>query len=105
MKADIIEIHFLAGQLFTLGVAFLATGPRMPFDPPFLKSGRSCIGGKLSHPFRRALLGLVVLGMIRILICHVLFSRTLNKTIQILDELFSTIEIVGQSFLCSGQVA
>ena len=97
MKADVVEIHFIAGQLFTVGVAFLAVGPRMPFD----STNKSYIGGNLSYPFRRALLGLVVLGFTRIFICHILFSKsTTNNTIRIIDELFDTIHVIGQSFLC-----
>ena len=90
MKAG-AEIHFLAGQLFTLGVAALAVGPRMPFDKP----NELAIGGRLSHPFRRALLGLVVLGAIRVVFCHILFPSW-----SLLDAVLGTIHVVGQSFLC-----
>ena len=90
MKAG-AEIHFLAGQLFTLGVAVLAVGPRMPFDKPHELS----IGGRLSFPYRCALLGLVALGMIRVVVCHIVFPSFSS-----LDAVLGTIHVVGKSFLC-----
>jgi hypothetical protein len=90
MKAG-AEIHFLAGQLFTLGVAALAVCPRMPSDDP----DKLTIGGRLSFPFRRALLSLVLLGMVRVLFCHTLFPGLVS-----LDAILGTIHVVGQSFLC-----
>uniref|UniRef100_A0A7S2UNU4 Uncharacterized protein n=1 Tax=Attheya septentrionalis TaxID=420275 RepID=A0A7S2UNU4_9STRA len=92
MKAG-AEVHFLAGQLFTLGVAALAVGPRMPFDNPDTLS----IGGRLSFPFRRGLLGLVVLGIVRVIVCHILFP---DLSSSLLDAILGTIHVVGQSFLC-----
>ena len=90
MKAG-AEIHFLAGQLFTLGVATLAVGPRMPFDKP----NELAIGGRLSYPFRRSLLGLVILGAIRVVLCHIFFPGW-----SMLDAVLGTVHVVGQSFLC-----
>ena len=86
------EIHFLAGQLFTMGVAALTIGPRMPSDDT---DKVFSIGGRLSHPFRRALLALVVLGLFRTVVCHMLYPNLVY-----LDAILSTIHVVGQSFLC-----
>jgi len=51
MKAG-AEIHFLAGQIFTLGVMVIAVAPRMPNDENVLP--RLHIGGDISFSFRRA---------------------------------------------------
>ena len=64
MKAG-TEVHFVAGQIFSIGIVALAILPRMPLDDV------ETIGGDLSHPFRKALLGLVIIGVIRVLGCHV----------------------------------
>mmetsp|Transcript_7006 Transcript_7006/g.19632 ORF Transcript_7006/g.19632 Transcript_7006/m.19632 type:complete len:295 (+) Transcript_7006:97-981(+) len=96
------EIHFVAGQLFTIGVAIVATGPRMPSDD----SQKWTVGGKLSHPFRKALLHLVAIGLIR-LVCfhHILFpyldlEQQDNQIWNVLDAILGIIHVVGQSFLC-----
>ena len=89
MKAG-AEVNFVAGQLFTLGVALLAVGPRMPFDKP----SEIGVGGRLSYPFRRALLVLVALGATRVIFCHILFPSW-----SLCDALLGTIHVVGQSFL------
>mmetsp|Transcript_3233 Transcript_3233/g.9195 ORF Transcript_3233/g.9195 Transcript_3233/m.9195 type:complete len:310 (+) Transcript_3233:1175-2104(+) len=83
------EVHFLAGQVFTLGVATLAVAPRMPFDDA------RTVGGKLSFPFRRALLALVAIGMFRVVVCHILFPGLSS-----LDAILGTTHVIGQSFLC-----
>lgn len=86
------EIHFLAGQLFTIGLAAIVVLPRMPFDEV------GTIGGRLSFPFRRALLMLVIIGLIRVMSCHI---RPITASwMLILDGVLGTIHVVGQSFLC-----
>lgn len=92
MKAG-AEAHFLAGQIFTLGIAAVAILPRMPSD-----ESNCTVGGKLSYPFRRALLGLTMIGIIRTIGFHLhhpnsVFLRTL-------DVALGTLHVVGQSFLC-----
>lgn len=72
-------------------MAVLAIGPRMPFDIP----SKRTIGGRLSFPFRRALLALVLLGMTRVVVCHVLFPGWST-----FDAILGTIHVAGQSFLC-----
>ena len=108
------EAHFLAGQLFTMGVAAMAILPRMPsdhiFDNDDHDDGRQCrsnmrtIGGKLSYPFRRALLALISVGMIRVLCFHVILplddDQSNNKVVVVLDATLATIHVIGQSFLC-----
>ena len=65
------------------------------------------IGGKLSYPFRRALLALISIGMIRVICFHVLIQPSLdddqssnNKVVVVFDATFATIHVIGQSFLC-----
>ena len=95
MKAG-AEVHFLAGQIFSLGVAVLTVAVRMPLDRNVCPS--LSIGGQLSYPFRRALVGLVVIGVVRILACHLHhFDSTLLGTI---DGVLGVIHVVGQAFLC-----
>jgi len=113
MKAG-TEVHYLAGQIFTLGIAAVAILPRMPGDSSV---SNYSIGGKLSYPFRRALIGLVCVGWIRVLGCHVLFSSALMgetdgtfsssinnnsavSMIKLVDAMLGTIHVVGQTFLC-----
>jgi len=79
----------VAGQIFTICVALLAVAPRMPFD------SNGTIGGKLSFPFRRALLLLVAVGVTRVLVCHIFFPGQI-----FLDNLLGIVHVVGQSFLC-----
>jgi hypothetical protein len=88
------EAHFLAGQIFTLGIAAIAVVPRMPSD-----SHIWAIGGKLSFPFRRSLLGLIILGLVRAICFHVR-PIDANEFLLALDGIFGTIHVIGQSFLC-----
>jgi len=92
MKAG-TEVHFLAGQIFSIGIVALAILPRMPLDLP------GTIGGDLSHPFRKALLGLVIIGVVRVLGCHV-YHPDDAPWLRWVDIVLGTIHVVGQSFLC-----
>jgi len=92
MKAG-TEVHFLAGQIFSIGIVALAIMPRMPMDLP------NTIGGDLSHPFRKALLGLVAIGIIRVLGCHV-YHPDDAPLLRAVDTILGTVYVVGQSFLC-----
>jgi hypothetical protein len=94
MKAG-AEAHFLAGQIFTVGIAAVAILPRMPSDP---QRDFFSVGGKLSYPFRRALLALVAIGTIRVLGCHLHHPN--SKFLRICDGVLGTLHVVGQSFLC-----
>lgn len=88
------EAHFLSGQLFTLGIAAIAIVPRMPSDKhPWT------IGGRLSFPFRRALIGLVIIGLLRVICFHTVPIDS-NQLLLALDAIFGTINVIGQSFLC-----
>mmetsp|Transcript_8392 Transcript_8392/g.13888 ORF Transcript_8392/g.13888 Transcript_8392/m.13888 type:complete len:299 (-) Transcript_8392:112-1008(-) len=95
MKAG-AEVHFLAGQIFTLGVAAVAIAPRMPSDDNLFPS--FSVGGRLSFPFRRALVFLVCLGVIRVLVCHVHHPNSMQ--LAAIDGVLGTVHVVGQSFLC-----
>jgi hypothetical protein len=94
MKAG-AEAHFLAGQIFTIGIAAVAILPRMPSDP---QRDFFSVGGKLSYPFRRALLVLIAIGLVRVLGCHLHHPN--SKFLRICDGILGTIHVVGQSFLC-----
>jgi hypothetical protein len=82
------EAHFLAGQIFTLGIAAIAVVPRMPSD-----SHLWAIGGKLSFPFRRSLLGLIILGLVRVICFHVR-PVDANEFLLALDGIFGTIHVI-----------
>lgn len=92
MKAG-AEVHFLAGQIFTLAIAAVAILPRMPTD----HSGCT-IGGKLSHPFRRALVGLLIIGVVRVFGCHL--HHPDSSFLRLADGVLGTLHVIGQSFLC-----
>jgi hypothetical protein len=99
MKAG-AEAHFIAGQIFTLGIAALAVVPRMPLEGPD-EDGFCSIGGQLSYPFRRALLVLVAVGVVRVVACHLHWNpNEPSVLLQGMDCLLGTIHVVGQSFLC-----
>jgi hypothetical protein len=87
------EAHFLAGQIFTLVIAAVAVLPRMPSD-----ASGCTIGGKLSHPFRRSLIFLVGINVIRVVGCHLHHPDSLQ--LKTLDLILGTTHVVGQSFLC-----
>lgn len=87
------EVHFLAGQIFTIGIAAVAIIPRMPSD-----EGGCTIGGNLSHPFRRALLVLIAIGLVRVIGCHITNKDT--AMLRLVDAILGTTHVVGQSFLC-----
>ncbi|CAB9518079.1 expressed unknown protein [Seminavis robusta] len=90
------EVNFLAGQIFMVGVAAVAVLPRVPSDT----SSRS-IGGRLSLPFRRALLFLAIVGLVRTLSCHLLLAhRSETMLLKVADAVLGTIQVVGQNFLC-----
>jgi len=91
MKAG-AEIHFLSGQIFMLGVTLLTVSPRLPFDKAV------SIGGKLSFPFRRALIWLMALGIVRTLSCHL--HHPDSSVLAASDAVLGTIQVVGQVFLC-----
>jgi len=102
MKAG-SEIHFLAGQVFILGVACAAIAPRLPSDD----HDRYSIGGRLSGPFRRALVVLVTIGIARVSVCHFLFpfddhsnNSPTATFFHAVDMILDAIQVVGQSFLC-----
>lgn len=95
MKAG-YEAHFLAGQIFTLAIAAIAILPRMPFDDDDFLT----IGGNVSYPFRRALLGLIFIGIIRVIGCHFLPQNPDAPFFKTMDSMLGTIHVVGQSFLC-----
>lgn len=101
------EVNFLSGQVFMLGVAAIAILPRVPSDT----THNSRIGGRLSLPFRRALLWLIGIGIVRTLACHLVavdqaagevnaYSSTISHILTIADAALATIQITGQSFLC-----
>jgi hypothetical protein len=94
MKAG-AEAHFLAGQIFTLGIAAVAILPRMPSDP---QRDFFSVGGNLSYPFRRALLVLIAIGIFRVLGCHLHHPN--SKFLRLCDGILGTLHVVGQSFLC-----
>jgi len=75
-----------------LGVTVLAASPRLPFDEAI------SIGGKLSFPFRRALIWLLELGILRTLACH--FHHPNSSTLATVDAVLGTIQVIGQVFLC-----
>lgn len=89
-------MQFLAGQIFTLGVAAVAIAPRMPSDENLFPS--LSVGGRLSFPFRRALVFLVCLGVVRVFACHVHHPN--SSQLAAIDGVLGTIHVVGQSFLC-----
>ena len=108
------EVHFLSGQVFMAGVAAVAILPRVPSD--IIHDSR--IGGRLSLPFRRALLWLIGIGIVRTLACHLLAyddqnvsdfsnesphnsnSSAPSKILTIVDAALAAIQVTGQSFLC-----
>ena len=101
------EVHFLSGQVFMLGVAAIAILPRVPSDI----THNSSIGGRLSLPFRRALVWLIGIGIVRTLACHLITvdqsvgelntdSSKIASILAIVDATLATIQITGQSFLC-----
>eukprot|EP00545_Synedropsis_sp_CCMP1620_P003229 CAMPEP_0119025038 /NCGR_PEP_ID=MMETSP1176-20130426/33033_1 /TAXON_ID=265551 /ORGANISM="Synedropsis recta cf, Strain CCMP1620" /LENGTH=283 /DNA_ID=CAMNT_0006980483 /DNA_START=90 /DNA_END=941 /DNA_ORIENTATION=+ len=71
----------------------------MPSDPP---KSPCTIGGRLSHPFRRALLALVILAISRDLIFGILehTDKSSSAFLKVLDSFIGTIFTVGQAFLC-----
>mmetsp|Transcript_44806 Transcript_44806/g.136796 ORF Transcript_44806/g.136796 Transcript_44806/m.136796 type:complete len:320 (-) Transcript_44806:102-1061(-) len=89
-----VEVHFLAGQIFTLGIAAVAILPRIPSDPP----GTLCVGGRLSHPFRRALIGLIAIGFVRVVGFHLYHPD--STFLRAVDAFLGTVHVAGQSFLC-----
>ena len=89
------EAHFLSGQIFTLGIIAVAVVPRMPSD-----RHRWTVGGRLSFPFRRALLWLVCIGLFRVVCFHLVPIDSSSTYIIAMDSTFETIQVIGQSFLC-----
>jgi hypothetical protein len=84
---------FLSGIFFMIWIVFVCVEPRMPSNP------KGCsIGGRLSSPFRRALLGLVLFASLRLILCT-LFDMTLLFFV-IVDGILVTIFNLGLSFLC-----
>lgn len=106
MKAG-AEAHFISGQLFSLGIAAIAVIPRMPFEGSnnnYGSSSNSCmagrsIGGRLSNPFRKVMLFLVAIGLVRVVGCHLHLTPD-STTLLVTDTVLGTIHVVGQSFLC-----
>lgn len=95
MKAG-SEIHFLAGQVFILGVACTSIVPRLPSD-----DNRFSIGGRLSSPFRRALVVLVAIGILRVSVFHFVLPFDNDSAIlHVLDGTLGATQVFGQSFLC-----
>ena len=87
----------LVGLFFMVGVAFLSLGPKMPSDP----KSPCIVGGRLSHPFRRALLALVILAISRDLIFGLLLdNESSSALLKFSDSFLGTIFTVGQAFLC-----
>lgn len=91
MKAG-AEVHFISGQMFMIGVALITIVPRLPFDTNL------SIGGRLSFPFRRALVWLISIGIIRTLSCHLHHPKSVS--LAVVDAILGTVQAVGQSFLC-----
>lgn len=102
------EVTFLAGQIFMVGVAAVAVLPRVPSDT---LSSSSRVGGRLSHPFRRALVWLVVIGFIRNVSCHLWLAMShmtkgteatagSSSLLTIADAILGTLQVAGQNFLC-----
>ena len=99
------EAHFLSGQIFMLGIAAVAVLPRMPSD-----TAQGCtIGGRLSFPFRRALLLLIGISVVRLLCFHVLVQVDDNDAndgrggggfLAAMDATLETVHVIGQTFLC-----
>ena len=89
------EAHFLSGQLFMLGIAAVAVLPRMPSD-----TQRWTIGGRLSFPFRRALLILVAISLFRVVCFHVISIDSTSLYLLELDAALGTVHVIGQTFLC-----
>ena len=88
---------FLVGIFFMIWVCFVSVEPRMPSDP----KGRCVVGGRLSGPFRRSLIGLVGLALFRF------FYRSLydvddnnSAGFLFLDGILVIAFNVGLSFLC-----
>jgi hypothetical protein len=74
-------------------VAFICVEPRMPSDP------KGCsIGGRMSSPFRRALLGLLLLATTRFVISKMLDMALFH--VALIDGILVTCFNVGLSFLC-----
>lgn len=95
MKAG-AEVHFLAGQIFMMGIAAVAIAPRVPSDSNMFPS--LSIGGRLSFPFRRALIWLIAIGIVRTLACHL--HHPDSSVLAAIDGVLGTVQVVGQSFLC-----
>ena len=58
------EVHFIAGQIYALGVLAIALLPRLPHDV-------GCgVAGRQSHRFRQALIGLVGFTTLRTALFH-----------------------------------
>jgi len=98
----------LAMTLFHVGIALATIYPRLPSDLPFPKS----IGGDLSHPFRKILLGLTLLNVIRLFtFSNVNFDGvtgsittmtggTTHQLVYVAYLVSSAIESFFRSFLC-----
>ena len=104
------EVTYLAGQIFMVGVAAVAVLPRVPSDT---LSSSTRVGGRLSHPFRRALLWLVAIGFVRNISCHLWLAMShmtngseattttsSSSLLTIADAILGTTQVVGQNFLC-----
>jgi hypothetical protein len=86
--------EYLEGLFFMVGVGFICLSPRMPSDP---KHGCT-IGGRISFPFRRAFLALVVLAMAREMVCHLVHDNSIF--FKVFDGVLGTMFTVGQCFMC-----
>ena len=94
------EEYYVAGQIFTVGIVLMALLPRMPSD----QGNDLSVGGKLSNPFRKGLLALVIIGLIRV-VCfhHILFPYLdveKDSFWSVVDSVLGILHTSGQSFLC-----
>lgn len=91
------EAHFLSGQVFMLGIAAVAVLPRMPSD-----TEQWTIGGRLSFPFRRALLFLIGISLARLFCFHVVIALddSTRGILVAMDAALETVHVIGQTFLC-----
>lgn len=94
------EVHFIAGQIFTLGVLAIAVVPRLPSDHHDGSGWGAIVGGKHSRNFRWALLLLVAFTTLRTVFFHLFRHVSSSGFLLVLDNVLGTVHVVGQSFLC-----
>ena len=96
---ETLKMPQLAMTLFHVGIALATIYPRLPSDLPFPKS----IGGDLSHPFRKILLGLTLLNVIRLFtFSNLKFDGPYSSSTQMKDD--TTQQLVNMAYLASSAV-